>query len=568
MPRLSPLVLSLALLAPHARAAALAPGGTGAIHAPQAPDGPGAAARPASAGERRAEPAAAMGSPFSQRYLWPLDRALHDGLWIVNYMDHDPTTGVLDYAGGADTYDGHAGTDNALYSFRLMDRGTKVLAAASGTVAYLGGPSPYDRHCDFNWPDDGNWIWIAGGDGSYHEYYHLRASSMTVQLGDVVPAGEMLGLVGSSGYSTVPHLHFEAGDYSGPGNTYVPRDPYTGVDNPLSSLWAVQPAYQGSLPFGIADMGVFTEAQVGGDVGNTSYCDMLGPIPQPTVYGIGENKLCMWFEFQSRCCDTATIVVRKPDGSVYGSFDKVLSAADRFDWFWAWFYLAPYNGPADEGAWKLQVTTPSGALISERSFVVGAATQYPPRFWPRAGRSFRLDGVTVQRDTLRAYPFDPSVTYALLNAPAWVSLHDSVLSVGPSSTQPTRSSYFQVVMTDGAARRDTAFYHVVDMSKPLDPLLAVAPPAPRGLSLAASPQPARGPVALAFTLPAAGEASLVVHDLAGRRVRTLVRGALPPGDHLARWDGCDDAGRDAPAGIYFARLLTPSGTATRTLVRL
>jgi len=561
------LTLTLAA-APHG--APLPPGGIGHVTVPRAPDGAGSAGVPR--GLMTRPPASAFATratPFSQRFAWPLGRQLHDGLLIVNYVDLDPTSGVLDYAGGMATYNGHAGTDNALYSFRMMDRGTEILAAANGTVAYIGGPSPYDRHCDFNWPDDGNWIWIDAGDGSYHEYYHLRASSMTVKLGDVVHTGELLGLIGSSGYSTVPHMHFEAGDYSGPGNTYVSRDPYHGVDNALSSLWISQPDYEGDDPFWILDMGVFTETQVGGDVANTSYCDMLGPIPQPLVYGIGENKLCMWFEYQSGCCDTATIVVRKPDNSVYGNFDYVIGAADRFDWFWAWFYLAPYNTPADEGTWTLQVTTKAGALLAQRSFTVGASTQYPSRFWPRAGRSFLLDGATVLHDTLRTYPLGPPVTYSLIGTPSGVTLQDSILSIAPTSTQPTRSSFFQVAMTDGGAHRDTAFYHVVDMTKPLDPLLAVPTTAPqRALSLAASPQPSRGAVALAFALPAGGAATLAVHDLSGRRVRTLLRATLAAGDHLERWDGRDEAGRAVPAGLYFARLVTPAGTVTRTIVRI
>lgn len=77
------------------------------------------------------------------------------------------------------------------------------------------------------------------------------------------------------------------------------------------------------------------------------------------------------------------------------------------------------------------------------------------------------------------------------------------------------------------------------------PGLALAPP---------SPNPARGNVALRFTLPVAGRASLAIFDVTGRRVATLLDGALPAGAHESVWQGTDGNGRPAGAGLYFARL--------------
>ena len=156
-----------------------------------------------------------------------------------------------------------------------------------------------------------------------------------------------------------------------------------------------------------------------------------------------------------------------------------------------------------------------------------------------------------------------------LGAPGFVTLQDSIVSVAGTSTQSTRSAFFQVVMTDGSARRDTAFYHVVDMSKPLDPLVGVAPSVaqPPRLAMSASPQPSRGTVAIAFATPTAGEISLAVHDLAGRRIRTLALGWRAAGDHLERWDGRDDLGRAVAPGLYWAKLIAPAGNLTATIVR-
>ena len=383
---LAHLTLLLSLVALPASTSTRGAFGLGEVQRPAALEAPAPLAVPV-AGSAAPPGLPSQAAGYTQHYIWPLDRHLYDGMVVVNYVDHDPTAGLQDYSGGAWTYDGHTGTDNVLENFRLMDRGTQVRAAAPGVVTYLSDTSPYDRHCDFNWPDAGNWIWIAGGDGSFHEYLHLRRGSMTVKLGESVQAGELLGLVGSSGYSTAPHLHFEAGAYDGAGGAYQPRDPYAGIDNPLPSLWNVQPSYEGTNRMWVADAGIYTESEVGGNVGNLSYCDVIAPLPEPRVLGIGELRLCMWFQYQSRCCDTATVIVRKPDGSVYGSFDFSNTAPAQLDWFWSWFYLGPYVSAADYGTWRQQMVRKDGTVLVDHPFTVGATTQWGPRFWPRAGRS-------------------------------------------------------------------------------------------------------------------------------------------------------------------------------------
>ena len=51
--------------------------------------------------------------------------------WVQNYVDHDPSPAVKDYACGGQTYDGHDGTD-----IRVLNTGSKadVIASAAGTV--------------------------------------------------------------------------------------------------------------------------------------------------------------------------------------------------------------------------------------------------------------------------------------------------------------------------------------------------------------------------------------------------------------------------------------------------
>jgi len=76
--------------------------------------------------------------------------------------------------------------------------GTPVVAVADGAII----------HASFN-GGYGNLIIVDHGDG-YHTYYaHLSAYALEIKTGTQVRRGEEIGYVGSTGFSTGPHLHFE-----------------------------------------------------------------------------------------------------------------------------------------------------------------------------------------------------------------------------------------------------------------------------------------------------------------------------------------------------------------------
>ena len=85
----------------------------------------------------------------------------------------------------------HKGVDIA------APQGTSVYSAAEGEIVRIGHqPEGY-----------GNFIELRHPNGMTTMYAHL--SRIDVASGDRVLAGERIGLVGSTGYSTGPHLHFE-----------------------------------------------------------------------------------------------------------------------------------------------------------------------------------------------------------------------------------------------------------------------------------------------------------------------------------------------------------------------
>lgn len=68
------------------------------------------------------------------------------------------------------------------------------------------------------------------------------------------------------------------------------------------------------------------------------------------------------------------------------------------------------------------------------------------------------------------------------------------------------------------------------------------------------PNPFNGAIHLDVYIPRQGSGEVAVYDLQGRRIKTLHRGTLLPGTHTFRWEGQDDSGKAAAAGVYFAVL--------------
>jgi len=114
--------------------------------------------------------------------------------------------------------------------------GAPVLAAAGGKVVYVVD-SQDETDADLRQPGEaledymgrvkqtqmgrlgrgtdaviGNHVVIAHDGGEYSVYAHLKPGSLAVKANDVVRAGDRLGLVGTSGNSTEPHLHFQVCD--------------------------------------------------------------------------------------------------------------------------------------------------------------------------------------------------------------------------------------------------------------------------------------------------------------------------------------------------------------------
>jgi flagellar hook assembly protein FlgD len=73
------------------------------------------------------------------------------------------------------------------------------------------------------------------------------------------------------------------------------------------------------------------------------------------------------------------------------------------------------------------------------------------------------------------------------------------------------------------------------------------------------PNPSDGRTTVRFSLPRRAEATLTIHDAAGRLVREPARGVRGDGWHAVTWDGRDRRGHDVASGVYFGRLVVRLG---------
>jgi len=82
------------------------------------------------------------------------------------------------------------------------------------------------------------------------------------------------------------------------------------------------------------------------------------------------------------------------------------------------------------------------------------------------------------------------------------------------------------------------------------------------------PNPFNPSTQISFSIPEAGHVTLIVYNMLGQCVKTLIDKSLAVGVHNAQWDGTDDYGRTIANAAYFYRLQTASGVKTMKMIML
>jgi len=272
--------------------------------------------------------AAAAGAP---RLGLPVACDMSRNCFVQNYVDQDPGAGAQDYTCGPLTYDGHDGTDIRVRSESEFRSGVAVLAAADGVVRAVRDSMPDISFRDraaaaLQGLEAGNGVVLDHGDGWRTQYSHLRRGSIAVTPGQRVAAGTPLGLVGLSGMTEFPHLHFSVRHRGVTLDPFTGRPPGSGcaAGNRDGALW--DPAARDALAYragGLLAAGFATQAP-------TLEAALDGAYNAPP--GRDAPALVFWAAaWGLRAGDRETLRLTAPDGSVLAETSTEMPG-DKAQW--------------------------------------------------------------------------------------------------------------------------------------------------------------------------------------------------------------------------------------------
>lgn len=334
--------------------------------------------------------------------------------WLINnYFDLDTGSGLRDYTGNvgsfARTYNGHDAMDIDISSFREMDNNSATIyAAAPGTVVSIIQDNP-DRNttCTGNW----NAVVVEHANGFRITYGHIKRYSARVYIGQVVSAGTPLAVVGSSGCSTQPHIHFVVQDCSGKS---IETMNYSG-------MWTSPPAYAPASDV----MDVMLRAGTGPTM------DQIKS-PAPDVQAIAPNtSLGIGLSLAVRGTDSVRVELVDPRGAVANSATWNLNLNAGLGHYYGTFTLGVN---AQTGKWLVRVLI-NNVLKTTRSFGVStvapggsgfvarhgiASSQYQAVFDDITAAGYRptwVDGYEVNGSTFFNAVFVPGTV-------AWIARHN------------------------------------------------------------------------------------------------------------------------------------------------
>ena len=289
-------------------------------------------------------PANALATPVSFRF--PLSDSKHRDfpVWrMFNFVDIGSGATIKDYNCGSRSYDGHTGIDILLepyYWKEKTDQSVWVVAAAPGVIVDKHD-GEFDEQCAppssicTSEPDNrGNYVVILHDDGSTASLYmHMLQNSVTTkQEGDRIETGEYLGIAGSSGCSSAPHLHFEvrtgyvdAG--SGYENTGTIVDPFANGSCATSadSWWINEPLYTDPAVLTLETHSSNPEDLIEGD----DWCDKTLLLYEDNSFSSGQT---IWFRSKFRdwiSGSTITENIYRPNGTLWHSFTRTGTFSNR-----------------------------------------------------------------------------------------------------------------------------------------------------------------------------------------------------------------------------------------------
>ncbi|MCK4694493.1 MAG: T9SS type A sorting domain-containing protein [Candidatus Cloacimonetes bacterium] len=82
------------------------------------------------------------------------------------------------------------------------------------------------------------------------------------------------------------------------------------------------------------------------------------------------------------------------------------------------------------------------------------------------------------------------------------------------------------------------------------------------------PNPFNAHTTISYSIPSDGNVELIIYNIKGQKVKTLINGIQPSGVYNVTWNGKDEIGKDVTSGIYFYKLRTQQNELTRKMLLL
>ncbi|NOQ73883.1 MAG: peptidoglycan DD-metalloendopeptidase family protein [Crocinitomix sp.] len=276
---------------------------------------------------------------------------------IVNYPDwHFDDGPVLvedgflrDHKCGTKTYDGHQGTDFVIRGFTQMDSSVNVMAVEAGEIIHVT-EDLFDRETEGIVEYGlGNYVGIYHASSNTYSYYaHLRTSSVIVEVGDLVSAGEIIAEVGSSGNSTDPHLHFELWN---PGVLTDPTiDPWGIPCDSGSTRWESPPIYDTS--YALWECGFVNYDSVENFIPST-WVPLKERLGLKSDFNSDDPFFTYWaLQYGLKLGDETTIEWYEPNGDLYATETTTYLTQD----WWFHYYNHSIETPplSKQGIWNIR----------------------------------------------------------------------------------------------------------------------------------------------------------------------------------------------------------------------
>ena len=233
----------------------------------------------------------------------PIDCNLGQDCFIMHYVDREPSPEAVDFSCGRQTYDGHQGTDFGISDLETMKAGVPVLAAAEGTILRVRDgvadklvEDQSDRQT-VEGQECGNGLVIDHGNGWETQYCHLQNGSVAVKPGIKVEPGTVIGMVGSSGLASFPHVHLTI-RYQG-----EVIDPFVGINSATGCKMQRNPLWEQSfeyVPTGLIRAGFAPQPPNQTELWQGKYTDRQLSVNIPALlfwvhaYGVLQGDVEQW----------------------------------------------------------------------------------------------------------------------------------------------------------------------------------------------------------------------------------------------------------------------------------